>query len=34
MAVDDFKAPYATIAFLVGATTSIVCGYFGMKIAV
>lgn len=26
--------PYTTVAFLVGAFTSILCGYIGMKIAV
>jgi Na+/H+-translocating membrane pyrophosphatase len=26
--------PYTTIAFLIGALTSIICGYIGMRIAV
>ena len=26
--------PYATISFLIGAITSILCGYIGMRIAV
>jgi inorganic pyrophosphatase len=32
---DGFNnVPYSGISFLTGATTSIICGYLGMKIAV
>lgn len=33
-AVDNFGAPFTTVAFIIGALTSIVCGYIGMRIAV
>jgi Na+/H+-translocating membrane pyrophosphatase len=33
MAADEFGAPWSTLAFFVGAITSIICGYLGMKIA-
>ncbi len=29
-----YWVPYTTVAFLVGGTTSIACGYIGMRIAV
>lgn len=28
------QVPYSAISFIIGAVTSIVCGYLGMKIAV
>ena len=31
--VDKLGAPYTTIAFVIGAATSMFCGSFGMKIA-
>jgi Na+/H+-translocating membrane pyrophosphatase len=30
----DVTFPFTTVAFIIGALTSIVCGYIGMKIAV
>jgi Na+/H+-translocating membrane pyrophosphatase len=30
----DVEFPYTTLAFLLGAATSIACGYIGMRIAV
>lgn len=32
-AEDSFIFPYTTVAFIIGAITSMVCGYVGMKIA-
>ena len=31
---DEVDFPYTTLAFIVGACTSIACGYIGMRIAV
>lgn len=31
---DTVVFPYTTLAFLIGGTTSIICGYIGMRIAV
>lgn len=32
--VDKCSKPNTTVAFIIGCLTSIICGYFGMRIAV